>query len=444
MKRILSLCIAALLLLSLAACANAAAPAQESAKPVSEATAAPTATPEPTSEPTPSPTPEPAFIETPLTQALFSRNNVAADVTGIRFSANYEAYADLSITNSSAVPVTISQDGIFINNWSVDGVVENGEAIAPGETRAASVVVNWVDDPNAVYMNISQVSSFLCNLVVSNADTGEEIYEHRALSVAIPDAAAPADPTQGAEALYEDENFAVYLQGIDDTLQHVRVILYKQPDAKWKSATVDPVYAGYTNLVNNTYPLEQGTYRLFYLDASDVMAAQNITDLHEMQLYVSLNYFDGRLDRPKIITITDPNVAETKLNAPDPGPIVYQSKLAYCVLRNMGVIQFQGHEAILLDYENVTQNYIKLLDLTAFPISPLINIDGTDYTLGLYCTYSFPNTHGYIMLWPEDAPEGTLSNAGSATVRINITRIHAGHFDPIQDTGMFTIDLKAK
>ena len=293
-------------------------------------------------------------------------------------------------------------------------------------------------------MNIAQLSSFQCNLVVSTADTGEVIYEARALSVIIPDAPAIPNPVEGAEKLYEDDNFAVYLQGIDETLQHVRVILYKQPGSKWESVTVDPLYAGYTNLVNSTYPLEQGTYLLLALDGSEVFAARNITSLAELKLYISLNYFDGRLDRPKIVSIPDPNVTETKIDAPDAGPIVYQSKLAYCVLRYSGIISFEGHEAILLDYENVTQNYIKTLDLTAFPISPLINIDGKDYPLDMRCTNSFPNSHGSILLWAKDAPDGTLKNAASATVRLNITRIHAGHFDPIQDTGMFTIDLKAK
>lgn len=444
LKRIRFVFVAALLALSLAACAAPAAPAEETGAPVSEATASPAAAPEPTVEPTPSPTPEPVFTEIPLSQELFSRNKVIASVTGIRFSANYETIVDLSITNNSTVPVTIAQSGLFLNRWAVQGVVENAEAIAPNETRAATITINWVDDPGAVYMNIAQVSSFVCSLVVTNADTGEVIDEHRALNVAIPDAAPVSNPVEGAEKLFEDDNFAVYLQGIDDTLQHVRVILYKQATAKWKSVTVDPVYAGYTNLINQTYPLEQGTYLLLALDGSEVFAARNITSLSELKLYLSLNYFDGRLDRPVIVTIPDPKVTETQINAPDPGPIVYQSKLAYCVLRYSGIVQFDGHEAILLDYENVTQNYIKLLDLTAFPISPLINIDGTDYTLDMHCTYSFPNSHGSILLWATDAPEGTLANAGSATVRLNITRIHAGHFDPIQDTGMFTIDLKSK
>lgn len=444
LKRILSLALAALFALSLAACTKAPAPAEESAAPALEAVATPSPTPEPTAEPTPSPTPEPVFVDTSVNQELFSRNKVTASVTGIHFSANYELIVDLSITNNSTNPVTVAQSGLFLNNWAVQGIVENAESIAAGETRAANIVVSWVDDPNAVYMNITQVSAFACDLVVTNASTGEVIDEHRALSVEIPDAAPIPNPVEGAEKLFEDDNFAVYLQGIDDTLQHVRVILYKQPTAKWKSVTVDPVYAGYTNLVNGTYPLEQGTYLLLALDGSEVYAAQNITSLKELKLYVSLNYFDGRLDRPVIVSIPDPNVAETKIDAPDPGPIVYQSKLAYCILRYSGIIQFEGHEAILLDYENVTQNYIKLLDLTAFPISPLINLDGTDYQLDMHCTYSFPNSHGYIILWAKDAPEGALSSASSATVRLNITRIHAGHFDPIQDTGMFTIDLKAK
>ncbi len=48
------------------------------------------------------------------------------------------------------------------------------------------------------------------------------------------------------------------------------------------------------------------------------------------------------------------------------------------------------------------------------------------------------------MLWPEGAPEGTLSNAASASARLKIARINAGRLDPIQDTGTFTVDLKSK
>lgn len=445
LKRILSICAAALLALYLSACANVPSPVKETPEPTQEAAATLAPTAEPTPEPTPSPTPEPVFQTAAVTQELFSRNRVSASVTGIRYSVNYAAYLDLSITNASAVPISVSLGGLYLNDWAVAGIIENGDAIAPGETRASSITVNWLDDPAAVYMNISRLFSCDCNLIVSNADTGELIYEHRALSIAIPsDSDSAPNPLEGAELVFENDDIAVYLQGIDGSLQQVRVILYKQPAAKWKSATVDPVYAGYTNLFNNTYPLDQGKYQLLLLDGSEVFAAQNISSLRELKLYITLNLFDSRLNRALIVTITNPNIAETQLSAPDPGPIVYQSELAYCVLRYMGVIEFQGHEAILLDYENVTQNYIKLLDLTAFPISTRINIDGTDYTLGMHCTYSFPTTHGYIILWAEDAPEGALSGANSATVRLNITRIHAGHFDPIQDTGMFTIDLNAK
>jgi hypothetical protein len=42
----------------------------------------------------------------------------------------------------------------------VQGVVENGDAIAPGETRAVSIDFSWVGDPYAVYMNITHISSF--------------------------------------------------------------------------------------------------------------------------------------------------------------------------------------------------------------------------------------------------------------------------------------------
>ncbi len=173
MKRFLAVCMLTLLALSLFACASASAPAEATAQPTQEAVATAAPTPEPTAEPTPSPTPEPAFIETALTAQLFSRNKVTAIVTGIRFSANYATYIDIAIENGSNVPVSVTPNGLYLNDWSVQGVLENADAIAPGETRAATVNINWVDDPNAVYMNITQISSFGCNRGVSTSVTGD-------------------------------------------------------------------------------------------------------------------------------------------------------------------------------------------------------------------------------------------------------------------------------
>ena len=129
------------------------------------------------------------------------------------------------------------------------------------------------------------------------------------------------------------------------------------------------------------------------------------------------------------------------MTAPEAGPIVYQSELSYFILRNMGVTQFDGHEAILIDFENITQNYKKPLDLTAYASNPEITIDGTAYPLMTYCTDCYPTTHGYLLLWPEGAPEGTLSAATSVTVGLKIARINGGHLDPIVDTRDWTGSL---
>ena len=177
------------------------------------------------------------------------------------------------------------------------------------------------------------------------------------------------------------------------------------------------------------------------LDGTDVMTRENISKLSELNLYLSLTLYDGRLNRPVVAFITDPNVSETVLDAPEAGSIVYQSELSYFILRNMGVTEYDGHEALLLDFENITQNYIKTLDLTAYASSPNIVIDGVSYRLSTYCTNSFPGTHGYILLWPEGAPDDALSTAKSVDVHLKISRINGGHLDPIVDTGIFTIDL---
>ena len=428
------------------ACAVAPAPAAETSAPAETAASVqePSATPEPAAEPTPSPTPEPAFVTAALNEPLFSRLGVTVTATGIRFSANYAAYVDLSIENNSQSAVTLQLDGFYINGWRVGASVMDGADIQPGESRTASFAVLWSDDPTAVYMDISRIASFECNLALLDAASGEKVDGRRGVFVAVPDAEPVPAPADGLAAVYEDNNMTVYLQGIDQSLQNVRAVLYKKPGATWASVTIDPVYAGYTHMLNNTCALDADKYLLLVLDGTDVFESRNITSLAELDLYISMNMADGRQYRPVIAKITDPNGAETVVDAPDPGPVVYRTELEYSILRYAGLTQYDGHEAILLDFENISQNYKKLLDMTATPSDKHITIDGVSYPLGICVTYAFPTTHGSILLWPEGAPDGTLSAAASAVVRLKIDRINAGFYDPIADTGYFTIDLKAK
>ena len=443
MKRILCAAFALLLALSAVACAAPAA-VEETPLPTAtpEITAAPT--PEPTENPTPSPSPmpEPVFTETKMDETLFSAGKIRVSVTGVRYSENYMTYIDLSIENAASEAVSLQLDGLCLNDWQVDGVLENAEHIQSGETRAVSAVVSFVDDPSAAYLNIPSLASVTIGLRMTSDVSGNLLLKRKSFTVALPDAAPAADPAEGATLVYEDNSLAIYLQGIDGTLQHTRALLYKKPNAKWMSVTVDPVYAGYTNILNRTYAVDPGKYRLLSLDGTEVMTRENITALHQLDLYLSLNQFDGRLNRPVIASIIDPNVAETIQNTPEAGPTVYQSELSYFILRNMGVTQFDGHEAILLDFENITQNYIKPLDLTGYASNPEITIDGTAYPLKTYCTNCYPTTHGYLLLWAEGAPEGTLSSASSVTVGLKIARINGGHLDPIVDTGDFSFNLK--
>ncbi len=440
MKRMLLASAAVIFTFITAACA-AAPVAAATPTPTAVITATPEPTQEPTPEPTPSPTPEPAFTQTALSETLFSSGKVSVSATGLRFSENYITYIDLTITNASAASVTLVLDGFCLNDWQVDGALQDAESIAPGETRTATAVVSFMDDPFAVYMCITHIVSFSLDLSVVSDETGKTIAKQQGITVSLPGAEPVGSPIDGATLVYEDNGLAVYLQGIDGSLQNTRVLLYKKPGAKWMRVTVDPVYAGYTNILNRTYTLDAGKYRLLTLDGTDVMTRENISKLSELNLYLSLTLYDGRLNRPVVAVITDPNVSETVLDAPEAGSIVYQSELSYFILRNMGVTEYDGHEALLLDFENITQNYIKTLDLTAYASSPNIVIDGVSYRLSTYCTNSFPGTHGYILLWPEGAPDDALSTAKSVDVRLKISRINGGHLDPIVDTGIFTIDL---
>ena len=59
-----------------------------------------------------------------------------------------------------------------------------------------------------------------------------------------------------------------------------------------------------------------------------------------------------------------------------------------------------------------------------------------------YCTNAYPATHGCLLLWPDGAPEGTLTNAKSVTIGLRISRINGGKLEPVLDTQNFSFDLQ--
>ena len=405
-----------------------------------KATATPT--PPPTPEPTPAPTPEPVFTETTLNSPLFAVKKVTVTVMDIRFSENYMTAIDLSVENASSAAVSLQLGGVCLNRWQVDGVLENAEAIAPGETRRSTIVVDFQNDPGARFMNLGYIAEMTLQISMTQDYSGETLLKQKNFVVPVPDVGPVGDPTQNTRIVYEDDTLILYLQEIDGSLQNVRLVLFHKPDAVWKSANVYPLYAGYTTVPHRNVPLMAGKYRLITLDGADVMARQGISALKNLDLYLSLTLFDGRLTRPVTATIVDPKVSETAMNAQDASPIVYQSALPYCILRNKGITQYEGHEALLLDLENITQVSGSLLYLTASASNPEITIDGTAYPLMTYCTNAYPATHGCLLLWPDGAPEGTLTNAKSVTIGLRISRINGGKLEPVLDTQNFSFDLQ--
>lgn len=438
MKRLLLFALALALAVSCAACAVLDAALLPAATPKST----PAPTQEPTPAPTASPTPEPVFTETTLNSFLFTAKNVTVTASDIRFCENYMTAIDLSIENASASAVTLHLGGVCLNRWQVDGTLENANSVAPGETRRSTVVVNVQGDPSAAYLRLASIAEMTFLLSLTDDSGANTLLKQKSFVVAVPDAGPSGDPTQGTQLIYEDDDLTVYLQGIDGSLQNTRVVLYHKPDSRWAGVDVYPVYAGYTTVPHRSYPLIAGKYRLITLDGTAVMARQNITALHQLKLYLALQLLDGRTAGPVVVTLTDPKVGETVMDTADTSPIVYQSALPYCILRNKGIVEFEGHEAILLDLENTTQSGGTLLHITASASNPRITIDGTAYPLMTSCTSAYPATHGYLLLWPDGAEQGALSSATRVTIGLRLSRINGGKLEPILDTQDFSFDLK--
>jgi hypothetical protein len=150
--------------------------------------------------------------------------------------------------------------------------------------------------------------------------------------------------------------------------------------------------------VNQTYTLDTGIYLLLALDGTEVMTRQNITALSQLDLYLTWH----RATEGSIVLFAQPSLTRRCRDGikpagcrPDCLPkraFLLHSAQTWCVT------QYDGHEALLLDFENITQDYINSWIFTAYASNPRITNDGTAYTLMTYCTNCYPTTHGYLLL----------------------------------------------
>lgn len=395
--------------------------------------------PTPTLEPTPSPTPEPTLTTLSLQKEIFLRAGVSVTACDIQYAAGYLLSLTLLIENTSAQTVSVSVERAYINDFLVTSALDGAESIQPAETREATLTVPQMGGEALAAFGQTDFAALSLNLTLKDKD-GKEVYTQRGILLENP-ATTMSKPV--LQAVYEDDTLAVYIPGgTDYTLERFCAAICKKEGARWTGVRIDPVYAGYTHMINETYALDAGKYAPLLLDAGDIYAQYGVTQLGQMRLYLSLCFSGGRVNRPITATISDPNgLSDVVESREDTRPIVYQTKLAYALLRYDGIVEYDGHRAIRLDFENITQNYIKLLDITAYPSDPDLTIDGKTYRLSTDCTYAFPTTHGCILLWSDDIAGGIPENASVVTVRLKIARLNAGRLDPIEDTGYFDIPL---
>ena len=457
MKKIVCMKVALLLIcaglaFAALACGRGGSPAEEpAASPVAETVPGeetapePTAepTPEPTAEPTPEPTASPAPEVTSLSDAVISRRD------GFTFIAKDLLFAPEGLlrltvavengTNKTAVPALAS---LTVNGWMMNGekLAFDAAPIAPGETGEAVITVNG-EDFSA--MGIETAAELGCKFRLTEQDGGEELSVQTG-TVANPaaDAGYTDSFTRGETVLLDNKGLLVALQSCDPDMRTVTLYLEKKDKAAWASCCVAPICNGYTDYRNPFAVMEKGSRMLLTLDNGAIFDRNGVTSLASMDLYLTTQTAT-KIDNSILLTVENPaGTATVAEERKDESPVVFQDK--YAILRYKGIDEtiFPDKSVILIDLENITQTYIKTMEIIAYPAHATIQLDGTVYPLESDCTYSYPTTHGYLMLWPVGAPEGALQSASEAAVKLKLSRFRSGHLDPVTDTGWFTIPLK--
>lgn len=397
-------------------------------------------------------------VEIALNQKLSGKSGFSGTLDSISFVPGVSLEAVLSVTNNSKYTVdlvlpayiyhgalengeyAVSLRRAAVNNWAVPAHLENSGRLIPAETRKITVVFDGVDSDQFSAMHIDSIHSILVSLEAVEIDTGKTVGSVVAKSkISTPDKMTAYVPE--GEQILDNKNLKILMLDHSADYSKLRLYLEKKETGSFTNVSLDPVIGGYTNYVNDKVSLEKGTAAIYDLDLSAIISRHNISAFSQIDLYLTFEYA-SKIDRAICSVIQVPDVSETIMDFdPEVGPIIFQDE--YCILRYIGIDHDAlGRDAILIDFENITQTYIKTLDLTVIPGYKLMELDGKEYPISVYPTYCWPYTHGYMLIWPQNAEDGTLSSASSAMVWLRITRIHSGHLDPVKSTGHMTFDLK--
>ena len=406
------------------------------------------------------PAPAPAADAGSITigQKLNGKSGFNGVLESVSFDPGSSLEAVLTVTNSSRFTVNLvlppfiyhgaEENGDYavvqrraaVNGWSTEAHVENAERLMPSETREITVVFDGIDTERFEAMHIDAIHSLLITLNAEEVDSGKTVGSVVAkANLSTPNRMTAYVP-EGTQIL-DNKNLKILILDHSEDYSFLRLYLQKKDTGSFTNVSLDPVIGGYTDYINDKVSLEKGTAALYDLDISPILSRHNISAFSEIDLYLTFEYA-SKIDRAICTKIQVPGEAETVMDFdPEVGPIIFQDE--YCILRYIGIDHDAlGRDAILIDFENITQTYIKTLDLTVIPGYKLMELDGKEYPIAVYPTYCWPYTHGYMLIWPEGAPEGTLASASSAMVWLRITRIHSGHLDPVKSTGHLTFDLK--
>ncbi|MEG1524906.1 MAG: hypothetical protein RR297_06660 [Clostridia bacterium] len=427
-------------------CSTACDNKQSSTTAVDAATASPVATVIPESTPAPESTPEPTPIPIPvlevnLNSTMLSRQNgITITGTSLSYAINSALSATLGVENGSTKDITLRLSALTVNNWKVGGTLDEDCTIAAGETGKAIILVSDVDKPLFAAMQIDEIVTMSCTFSIYQAGT-DKLMQEQVVTLTNPEADATDSFIPGTTVLLDNQNLKIILQAADENLRNVQLYMEKKPSAYWTTCCIAPICGGYTGYLNPIVSMNKGARILVLLDNSAIFERHGIEALSTMDLYITLKT-SSKIDNSIQLTIENPAQTEEQIQvAEDVSPIVFQDK--YSILRYKGIDNtIFGKDVILIDLENVTQTYIKTMEIVAYPAHATIQLDGVTYSLDSYCTYSYPCTHGWLMLWPTDAPEGALQNATSASVKLKLSRFRSGHLDPVTDTGWFDITLR--
>lgn len=369
-----------------------------------------------------------------VNQIVYDKNGLMVNVDTLRYQIGESIEIGVTYTNTSAKPVLLFINNIFLNDWVVHTGQDDYLRVPPSGRASYTYSIFDAGERYFSLMGIEDIRTIRLDF-----DTyAENFYYQETIRTNLatnPEGDLNFTQTfdESGKALLNDDALKLVLKEYDEETGRSVLYMEKPESAKWTQLAIDAVYNNYGALATTYCKLDKGARMLLQMDASEVRGFYGIDEITCADLYLTYYHSESLKTPIRVRLFNNGQGGMPQSN----NQILYDGD--YCTLRYAGWRDdlFVGLDVIVIECYN------KSIDknLSVYMAYDYILLDGARSNARVNSANSYPESMSRILIYADNPLYARLSNYNTAQFTLEVYEIRNGKHYPLAKTDAIKVNL---